>query len=85
METKDETDEGEDKEAKHSENSEGGNEIMHTNVFDRETEQKKNYLSHADQLDIINLGGLIEASPAVYENTLVVGTRKEKIFALDIQ
>ena len=37
------------------------------------------------QLDIINLGGLIEASPAVYENTLVVGTRKEKIFALDIQ
>ncbi len=37
------------------------------------------------QLDLINLGGLIEASPAVYGNTLVVGTRKEKICAVDIQ
>jgi outer membrane protein assembly factor BamB len=37
------------------------------------------------QLDLINLGGLVEASPAVYENTLVVGTRKEKICAVNIQ
>ncbi|MBR5529108.1 MAG: PQQ-binding-like beta-propeller repeat protein [Oscillospiraceae bacterium] len=37
------------------------------------------------QLDLINLGGLIEASPAVYENTLVVGTRKEKICAVNIK
>lgn len=36
------------------------------------------------QLDLISLGGLIEASPAVYENTLVVGTRKEKICAVNI-
>ena len=36
------------------------------------------------QLDLISLGGLIEASPAVYENTLVVGTRKEKTCAVNI-
>ena len=32
----------------------------------------------------ISLGGLVEASPAVYENTLVVGTRAKKIVAVEI-
>ena len=33
--------------------SEGGNEIMHTNVFDREAQQETNVLSHADQTEIL--------------------------------
>ena len=37
-----------------------------------------------DLLYTISLGGLIEASPAVYENTLVVGTRTKKIVAVEI-
>ena len=34
--------------------SEGGNEIMHKNVFETETVQETNYLSHADQSEILN-------------------------------
>ena len=46
---------GDDKNIKH-ENSEGGNELMHTNVFDQETvKSKKNVLSHADKAAIIAL------------------------------
>lgn len=41
-----EDDAEEEKEVKHSE---GGNEIMHTNVFEPETAQEVNVLSHADQ------------------------------------
>ena len=37
-----------------------------------------------DVLDTINLGGLIEASPAVYEDTLIIGTRSKKIFGIKI-
>ncbi len=36
-------------------------------------------------LDSVELNGLIEASPAVYEDKIVVGTRDEKIFAIQIQ
>ncbi len=32
----------------------------------------------------VDLGGLVEASPAAYENTLVVGTRAEKICAIKV-
>ena len=32
----------------------------------------------------LDLGGLVEASPAAYENTLVVGTRAEKICAIKV-
>ena len=35
-------------------------------------------------LDTINLGGNIEASPAVFGNTIVVGTRTQKIYAVKI-
>ena len=35
--------------------SEGGNEIMHTNVFDRESVQQTNVLTHADQQAILEL------------------------------
>lgn len=46
-------DAGADNEAKHSEDIEGGNVIMHKNVFDREEEQGT-YLSHADEQEILN-------------------------------
>ena len=35
-------------------------------------------------LSTVDLGGLVEASPAAYENTLVVGTRAEKICAITV-
>ena len=47
-----ETEDDEKEEVKHSE---GGNEIMHTNVFDRESAQQVNVLTHADQEAILNL------------------------------
>lgn len=36
-------------------------------------------------LDKMNLGGNVEASPAVYKDTLVVGTRTQKIFGIKLQ
>ena len=51
-----------DENVKHSE---GGNELMHNNVFDRDNTQETNFLSHADQMEIINnaksLGSLKKA------------------------
>lgn len=46
----DEDDEDETKNIKHSE---GGNDSMYTNVFDRDSEPQMNVLSHADQEEII--------------------------------
>jgi hypothetical protein len=43
-----------DDENKNVKHSEGGNDIMHTNVFDREAQQDVNVLSHADQTEILN-------------------------------
>ena len=59
-----------DEDVKHSE---GGNEIMHTNVFDRDNAQEKNYLSHADQMEIISLAkdsrvGSLKAAMEIYAN-----------------
>ena len=45
------SDDDENENVKHSE---GGNEIMHTNVFERDVEQKDTYLSHADQAEILS-------------------------------
>lgn len=47
----DEDEEDENKEVKHSE---GGNEIMHKNVFETNSVQETNYLTHADQTEILN-------------------------------
>lgn len=44
------SDEDDNENVKHSE---GGNEIMHTNVFERDVEQNGAVLSHADQMEII--------------------------------
>lgn len=53
----DEEDDADEKETKKEnediKHSEGGNEIMHTNVFDRESAQEVNVLSHADQEAIL--------------------------------
>ena len=54
-EDEDDADDNEEKTVKHSEDSEGGNEIMHTNVFDREPTQQVNVLTHADQEAILEL------------------------------
>ena len=63
----------EEKENDKVEHSEGGNAIMHNNVFDRDTKQEKNFLSHADQMDIINLAkqpgvGSLKAALEIYAN-----------------
>lgn len=44
-----------DEEDKNIEHSEGGNETMYTNVFDRDADQPMNVLTHADQEEIINM------------------------------
>lgn len=41
-------------EVEHSEDTEGGNVIMHKNVFDREDEQQGTFLSHADEMEIMS-------------------------------
>ena len=46
-------DEDEEEENKNIKHSEGGNDIMHTNVFERDVEQNGAVLSHADQTEII--------------------------------
>jgi hypothetical protein len=47
----DDDDENENNTAKHSE---GGNAIMHTNVFETGAQQETNYLSHADEQEILS-------------------------------
>ena len=44
----------EDDEDKNVKHSEGGNEIMHKNVFETDSVKETNYLSHADQTEILN-------------------------------
>lgn len=68
-------DEEKEEKAEHSDidNDEGGNELMHNNIFENQgTAQSKNTLSHADQMEILELA----KQPGV-------GTLKEamKIFA----
>ncbi len=41
--------------------------------------------STGELLHILTLNGNIEATPAVFENTLVIGTRKEKIYGITIK
>ena len=46
---------GEKEEAKHSDNIEGGNDTMKHNIFDNDEQVQTGVLSHADQMEIINL------------------------------
>lgn len=60
--------EDDDNNVKHSE---GGNEIMHTNIFDREVEQAGAVLTHADQMEIINNAksvGSLKKAMEIYAN-----------------
>lgn len=64
----DEDDAEEKKEVKHSE---GGNEVMYTNVFDRESVKQANVLTHADQMSILELAkkpgvGTLQHALAMY-------------------
>ena len=43
-----------DEDEKDVKHSEGGNEIMHKNVFETDSVQETNYLTHADQTEILN-------------------------------
>jgi hypothetical protein len=38
-----------------------------------------------EELDVMELNGNIEASPAVYENHLVVGTRSCQIYGIELK
>lgn len=53
----DESDDEDDKKntAKHSDNSEGGNNTMKHNVFDNDTKQEAGVICHADQAEILEL------------------------------
>lgn len=44
-----------EEEAKHSDNIEGGNDTMKHNIFDNDEQVQTGVLSHADQMEIINL------------------------------
>ena len=63
----DEDDEDEDENVKHSE---GGNDIMYINVFDRDSAQQVNVLTHADQGEIIEMakrpGMTLKSAMAAY-------------------
>ena len=41
--------------------------------------------SNGNVLSTLDLGSNVEASPAVFENTLVVGTRGQQIFGIKIK
>lgn len=52
----DDKDDAEDKNEKEEiKHSEGGNDTMYTNIFDRESTQQANVMTHADQEEIINM------------------------------
>ena len=67
--------------------SEGGNETMYTNVFDRESTQQANILSHADQEEILKMAkapGMtlktaIESFAADHKDTLAHGFESSEI------
>ena len=65
----DEEDDEDDEDVKHSE---GGNDTMYTNVFDRESTQQVNVLSHADQEEILKMakapGMTLKSAMEMYAN-----------------
>ena len=77
----DEEDETEDEEEKSMKHSEGGNDTMYTNIFDRDSVQQVNVLSHADQEEIIKMAkapgmtlkSAIEMYAADHKDTLAHG------------
>lgn len=88
-ETDDEdTDKNEDEEVKHSE---GGDNVMKTNVFDQDTIKQENTLSHAAQQEILTMAkqsnvGSLKLAMEIYasenEDTLAHGFNTEALAAL---
>lgn len=80
----DDDEDDEDEEVKHSE---GGNEFMYTNVFDRDSAQPANVLSHADQEEILKMAkapgmtlkSAIEAYSEDHKDTLAHGFESSEI------
>ena len=81
---KDDMDDEDKKEMKHSE---GGNDSMYTNVFDRNAAQPANVLSHADQEEILKMAkapgmtlkSAIEAFANDHEDTLAHGFESSEV------
>lgn len=87
----DEDDAEDEKETDNVKHSEGGNDIMYTNVFDRESTQQANVLTHADQEEIINMakrpGMTLKSALAAYaedhKDTLAHGFETTGDYAID--
>ena len=75
------------KETETVKHSEGGNDTMYTNVFDRDSEQQANVLTHADQEEILKMAkapgmtlkSAIEAFANDHKDTLVHGFESSEI------
>ncbi len=81
------SDDGEDDEKKTMKHSEGGNDTMYTNVFDRNSEQQVNVLTHADQEEILKMAkapgmtlkSAIEAFANDHKDTLAHGFESSEV------
>ena len=81
------SDDGEDDEKKTMKHSEGGNDSMYTNVFDRDSEQQANVLTHADQEEILKMAkapgmtlkSAIEAFANDHKDTLAHGFESSEV------
>ena len=77
----DDDDAEDEKQTENIEHSEGGNDTMYTNVFDRNSEQQVNVLTHADQEEILKMAkapgmtlkSAIEAFANDHKDTLAHG------------
>ena len=75
------------KETENIKHSEGGNDTMYTNVFDRDSEQQANVLTHADQEEILKMAkapgmtlkSAIEAFANDHKDTLAHGFESSEI------
>lgn len=76
-----------EKKTENIKHSEGGNDTMYTNVFDRDSEQQVNVLSHADQEEILKMAkapgmtlkSAIEAFANDHKDTLAHGFEKTEV------
>ncbi len=81
------SDDGEDDEKKTMKHSEGGNDSMYTNVFDRDSANQVNVLSHADQEEILKMAkapgmtlkSAIEAFANDHKDTLAHGFESSEV------
>ena len=80
-------DDEDEKKTENIEHSEGGNDTMYTNVFDRNSEQQVNVLTHADQEEILKMAkapgmtlkSAIEAFANDHKDTLAHGFESSEV------